>query len=114
MFPEIPELDKPECVACPFLRLGNKRGECGQYSQRPDVCRSFLCSWVQSGHMPDRLRPDLTGIVMSYGGKEKDGRPIVVVWETQDITWEDSEVYAWFHLQPNSEKFLVQVRRYDA
>jgi len=78
------------CTACckvlSIAPLGKAAGEpcqhlcasggCGDYANRPGVCRGFVCMWVADGrglfsasHRPDRLGLMLTGRVEADGSR---------------------------------------------
>src|SRR5689334_18589463 len=39
-------------------------GGCTIYSERPDVCRSYMCGWLVPGSpFPDEYRPDKLGVM---------------------------------------------------
>jgi hypothetical protein len=65
----IVELDKPARVLCRHL-VQPDRG-CGIHGEpeRPQVCRSFLCSWMR-GHGGDEDRPDKIGAMLSVNDIE--------------------------------------------
>lgn len=109
--PKVDSIGKPEGQPCPHLRPTNVRGSCGIYGKRPDECRSFMCAWLLSPEMPDRLRPDRAGIVLKPTHPE-DGQPVLEVWEAGE-KWEESAVYRWFWSIPQSSKFKLKIRRQD-
>ena len=54
----VPPLNKPAGVSCPHQTAAG----CGNYAQRPSVCRTWYCMWVRDAgkvfdeaHRPDRL-----------------------------------------------------------
>lgn len=69
-----------DCVACCEGHLignsyGNKFGngkqciflvkqDCTIYTDRPETCRKYQCAWTQ-GLLPENLRPDQSGIMVS-------------------------------------------------
>ncbi len=46
---------------------------CGVYDRRPEVpCRTFICSWlVENSPLPEWMRPDLSGVIVSLSMKWK-------------------------------------------
>lgn len=59
MIPQIPALDKPANVRCKHLTANG----CGIYDspERPEVCRGFVCGWLEGRYGDDSLRPDRVG-----------------------------------------------------
>ena len=41
------------------------KNSCAIYNSRPDDCREFNCMWLKVEKMPDQLRPDRCGFVVS-------------------------------------------------
>lgn len=81
--PLAPERTCGECVACckilvinhPNLRKEadclcphNVGSGCGIYETRPTVCRNWHCLWRHLADMPDGLRPDRSGMMVSLEG----------------------------------------------
>lgn len=58
----IPELQKPMFVRCPHVVAG--RG-CGIYGQRPTVCRTFDCLWLQEPGVPDHWQPTRSHMILA-------------------------------------------------
>ena len=64
VFP-LPVLDKPGDEWCKFAGpLGCSIHEDGQ----PAVCREYACYWLEHEELPDELRPDRVGIVVTERG----------------------------------------------
>ena len=61
---QVTPLMKPQGQACPKL---TERG-CGIHSERYDVCRQFICSWLE-GALPKHARPDKVGAIVWRGTK---------------------------------------------
>lgn len=47
-------------VSCPFV---SKSG-CTIHSERPNVCRSFICGWLAHPNIPEYMRPDKSGVIL--------------------------------------------------
>jgi Fe-S-cluster containining protein len=61
---------------CQHCKPGN--GGCGIYETRPEVCRTFACSWVR-GMLPDELHPmKVNAVVADYHGAP--GNDEIVIW----------------------------------
>lgn len=82
----IPELDKPADKWCQHCDPGNDG--CTIYEDRPPVCRTFECIWLQDGKniapvFKDSDRPDKIGIVFSAasGGaiRKSTGKEVTVI-----------------------------------
>jgi hypothetical protein len=58
-----PDLQKPAHVLCPHCVSGG----CGIYENRPNVCRDWFCLWRRIEALPDEMRPDKCGVVLSIG-----------------------------------------------
>jgi hypothetical protein len=52
---EIPEVDKPPGGWCPHCKPG--AGGCMIYDRRPSRCRTYACTWLIDGSVPDHWRP---------------------------------------------------------
>jgi hypothetical protein len=64
IFP-LPVLDKPADVCCKFASAAG----CAVYREgQPEVCRQYACYWLEHEDLPDRLRPDRIGIVVTECG----------------------------------------------
>lgn len=61
----ITQLPEPKCAGdmCPHAKSGGTR-RCLIYESRPAECKKFSCLW-QVGGLPNRLRPNDTGVVVS-------------------------------------------------
>lgn len=70
------ELRKPARVPCPHLVLGEERGGCGIYDQRPASCASYVCAW-RSGLGGDAERPDRIGVLLSAKSNTMSARDAV-------------------------------------
>ncbi len=46
---------------CQHCQIGKG---CGVYKDRPQSCRDFACIWLQGHALPERMRPDRTGVVI--------------------------------------------------
>ena len=42
----------------------NEHPKCGIYSDRPDICRKFFCTWLGDPHWPEHLNPIKTGCML--------------------------------------------------
>lgn len=58
---DTPELAKKAGVDC--KNLSPDRG-CAIYIDRPSVCRSWKCGWLQVASIPQRLRPDKSKVLI--------------------------------------------------
>lgn len=83
----ITELDKEADVACEHL--SNHR--CSIYDDRPRSCRKFECLWLK-GEVPEDLRPDRSGVMISDGFIRRNGSLDLYIHETRegavDAIWE--------------------------
>jgi hypothetical protein len=61
----VPELDKRPGEWCQHCIAGHG---CGIYQDRPQVCRSFRCLWLEDLSMPDDMRPDRVGVYLARTG----------------------------------------------
>lgn len=71
----IDELGKPEYKPCQHLVQIRKKGMCGAYETRPDVCRTFRCGWLD-GIIPAEWRPDRVGVMIAGGAHTIGGQLI--------------------------------------
>ncbi len=60
----IDELNKPHDVVCPH---STKEG-CTIYADRPALCKTFVCQWLDTKEMGEELRPDKCGIIYHRAG----------------------------------------------
>lgn len=52
---------------------------CGIYTSRPEVCRNFVCGWLQGdSSLPRWLRPDRSGIILLAAERRWRGVPVAV------------------------------------
>ena len=76
----IAELDKDAYQDCPHLIETG----CGQYSERPHVCRKFQCMFLSDGwgnrSGGEMLRPDRCGLLV-YGCSGSGGEPAIRIAE---------------------------------
>jgi hypothetical protein len=56
---DTPRLRKQARVPCLHLTSAG----CGIYTERPSVCREFLCGWRLFAELSDDWRPDLSGVL---------------------------------------------------
>lgn len=63
--PLSPDFSKPAGTTCEHCTQAG----CAIYETRYPVCRSFTCGWLVSPSLPDRFRPDVTGIIISGPGE---------------------------------------------
>lgn len=58
----VPETGKPTNQWCEHC---TDQG-CAVHATRPQSCRNFQCFWLLEPQMPEELRPDLCGVVVSF------------------------------------------------
>lgn len=58
---EIAALEKPAGVTCRH----STGTACGIYPERPSACAQWDCLWLKIPALPDRLRPDRSGVLFS-------------------------------------------------
>jgi hypothetical protein len=58
---EVKSMSKPRGAWC---RNCTKKS-CAIYDERPDDCRAFNCVWLKVETLPDELRPDKCGFVLT-------------------------------------------------
>ncbi|MFT4117837.1 YkgJ family cysteine cluster protein [Bradyrhizobium sp.] len=59
---EVAAVDKPVNQLCSHWQTGTG---CTIYARRPQMCRSFVCAWLQ-GHLGDEWFPATAGIVVHF------------------------------------------------
>jgi hypothetical protein len=72
---EIRALAKPPGQWCPHCLPGQG---CAIYGERPEECRSYGCLWL-AGYGPDRIRPDLSRVVLGTVTFTVRGKPIELI-----------------------------------
>ncbi|MDE4910377.1 hypothetical protein PQI07_06630 [Methylobacterium sp. 092160098-2] len=65
------ELKKPPDVLC----VHNTGTGCGIYETRPSVCRTWLCLWRRIETLPQHMRPDRSGLLLSAEFGHQNGDP---------------------------------------
>lgn len=60
---DTPEFQKQAGVLCEHCDPG--RG-CRIYARRPSVCREWFCGWRYLDFLPDSLRPDRCGVLVTF------------------------------------------------
>ena len=59
---EVAAVDKPVNQLCQHWQTGTG---CTIYDRRPQMCRSFVCAWLQ-GHLDDEWFPAKSGIIVHF------------------------------------------------
>lgn len=77
---EIAEVNKPLNTMCRHAGSGSGEPGCKIYGHRPDVCRSFECSW-KLGLAGEHDRPDQLGVIF-YTVNLEDGGPGLAIVES--------------------------------
>ncbi|MBO6949220.1 MAG: hypothetical protein JJ855_14650 [Rhodospirillales bacterium] len=77
---KITRIDTPELQSLPgtWCQHCTPGKGCGNYENRPKVCRTFVCLWAQ-GKVPIELKPNKVKAVMKMSG---DGKNIVALLDT--------------------------------
>ena len=58
---------------CFFVEIGKG---CTDYKNRPkDPCKTFNCGWIQIEDMPEKFRPEVSGVIMHFN--ENNGNPYI-------------------------------------
>ncbi len=75
---KVTALDKPAGVECPHMTPTG----CGNYENRPEVCRTWYCMWVRDdGRVFDEdERPDKIGVFFSA---DIEGEPVLYAHELE-------------------------------
>jgi len=85
----VDELHKPPKVKCKYE--GNKC--CSIYETRPPSCRTFNCLWLQHDAIPEFMKPDKSGIVLTTLSREDSADPMNIVVLRAPYTTGDAEKY---------------------
>lgn len=59
---EVAAVDKPVNTLCKHWQTGTG---CTIYERRPQMCRSFVCAWLQ-GHLDDDWIPEKAGLIVHF------------------------------------------------
>lgn len=86
----ITPLDKPAGRWCGHVVKGKG---CGIYEDRPSVCRSFRCEWIDSRDLGPEWRPEVSRFVMIY--TERRGRLSIVVDPAWPLAWRKEPYYSF-------------------
>lgn len=97
---EIKALAKPAGVLCEH----NTGASCGIYRDRPRACAKWFCLWRKIGALPDELRPDRSGVILSLENDPTADDPFLrtrivcrAVYSSDDLDrWEAIEAVAMF------------------
>lgn len=65
-----PELTKAPGIACRHCLAS---GGCGIYETRFPVCREYRCAWKTLAWIPERVRPDQSGVLVDFVESEGPG-----------------------------------------
>ena len=85
----IPELDKPADKWCQHCRPG--KGGCSIYNDRPNVCRAYMCLWLD-GLLGDEWQPTQSKIVVQ--SDESAGRRLLFLLDRSTPNrWRESPYY---------------------
>jgi hypothetical protein len=82
---DIPVLDKPGGAWCRHCRPGE--GGCIIQDTKPDICRSFVCSWLEDvDGLGDHWKPSLCGMVVwrAKHPTDADADPVLKVHAAGD------------------------------
>jgi hypothetical protein len=67
--PRIEELEKPPGLWCRHAVIGKG---CGNYENRPPVCRSFYCQWILDSSLGPEWKPEKAKFVMFPDRKNEE------------------------------------------
>lgn len=110
-----------ECAACCEGHLignayGNNYGNgkkciflvnktCSIYTSRPDACKKYQCAWTQS-LLPDHLRPDLSGALVTVQTDKQSGEQYLKVTEIHNKVNEEIYHYLDEFCKENDTHYL--------
>lgn len=83
---EVEQVGKPVNELCRHWQTGTG---CTIYDHRPQMCRSFMCGWLQ-GHLTDEWFPEKAGMVVHFG----DGTVNVQVDPNQPDRWRQEPYFS--------------------
>lgn len=66
--------------------------KCSIYTARPEACKKYQCAWSQS-LLPDHLRPDISGILVTVQTDKSDGKQYLKTTEINQTP--NNEVYQY-------------------
>jgi hypothetical protein len=96
---EVQEIDKPFLKWCPHAKAGTG---CSIYADRPQSCRTFVCTWLASQsrvveeRMTPELRPDRCGVIFApIDEVDPEGRLHVHVDPNRPMAWARKDVKRW-------------------
>ena len=70
----VPEIRKPEGTWCRHCTATG----CGIHPTRPQSCRNFECFWLMDAGFPEEMRPDRSGLVVSWNGANHESAIVQV------------------------------------
>lgn len=82
---------------------------CAIYEDRPEVCRSFQCGWIQAPNLPDALRPDRCGVLFCMNANVLGAGEAVYAYELRPGA-ADTGLPAWLIRELASEATVILVR----
>ena len=63
---DVPAVPKKAGAWCPHCAVG--RG-CKIYDERPDLCREFVCLWIQDAGLPEDWKPEKSKMVATVSSQ---------------------------------------------
>lgn len=97
-----PDLSKPAGIPC--VHCG-PRG-CAIYETRPRSCRAWFCAWRRLADLPERLRPDRSGLMACLTERPGDANPLLRLYIV--VKWTGGRPVT---RSPEADELLARLRR---
>ena len=97
-----PQLSKPAGQACVHCSAQG----CAIYASRPHSCRAWYCAWRRLADLPDRLRPDRSGLMACLMERPRDANPLLRLYIV--VQWLDGRPIA---RSAEADELLARLRR---
>lgn len=104
----IEALDKRRNALCVHCTPG--RG-CGNYEERPPVCRDFLCLWLQDPSLGEEWKPDISHMVIALRSTPATTAIQVTVDPAYPLAWQKApyldQMVLWAQAVTPDKRYVV-------
>lgn len=79
---------------------------CSIYEDRPSICKEYRCAWLDDYDLPEWMKPNLSGVLVTKRFWEK-GEYLEVIEANQKV---DSVVLNWFFLHHYTTNIPLRIQ----